>query len=55
MIMTLVALFDRKPNASEEDIRHGLRHNLCRCGAHIEIMMAARRATAAWNGKPQDV
>ncbi|MCW2254903.1 nicotinate dehydrogenase subunit A [Providencia alcalifaciens] len=32
MIMTLVALFKRNPNASEEEIKTELAFNLCRCG-----------------------
>lgn len=55
MIMTLVALFDRKPNASEAEIRQGLRHNLCRCGAHIEIITAALKATAMRDKDRQNV
>lgn len=43
-IMTLVALLDRRPDASEGEIREAFRHNLCRCGAHIEILAAAHRA-----------
>lgn len=49
MIMTLTALLDRNPQASEAEIREGLRHNLCRCGAHIEIIAAALRAVTLLN------
>jgi nicotinate dehydrogenase subunit A len=34
----------RTPSPSESEIREALRYNLCRCGAHIEIMRAAMRA-----------
>jgi len=44
MIMTTKALLMRDPNPSEQDIAESLRYNLCRCGAHIEIMRAAMRA-----------
>ncbi len=44
MIMTLVALFERDPNASEEQIKSELAYNLCRCGTHFEILKAAERA-----------
>lgn len=41
MIMTVQALLNRNPQASEGQIRNELRHNLCRCGTHVEIMAAA--------------
>lgn len=44
IIMTLTALLQRSPDADEAEIRHALRYNLCRCGAHVEIMNAALRA-----------
>lgn len=44
MIMTVEALLRRNPNPSNEMLRSELHHNLCRCGTHVEIMMAARRA-----------
>ena len=31
MIMTSTQIVDRNPNASREEIRHGLEGNLCRC------------------------
>ena len=44
MIMTVKALLDRIPNPSDEQIRNELRGNLCRCGTHVEILRAVRRA-----------
>ena len=44
MIMTTVALLARNPDPSDDEISHELRYNLCRCGAHIEILRAVRRA-----------
>jgi nicotinate dehydrogenase subunit A len=44
MIMTAAALLKRKPQASEDEIRAGLESNLCRCGTHIRIVRAIRRA-----------
>ena len=44
MIMTTKALLVRNPRPSETEIAEALRYNLCRCGAHIEIMRAAMRA-----------
>ncbi len=47
MIMTVQALLNRNPQATEEQIRDELRYNLCRCGTHVEIMQAAMRAAKA--------
>lgn len=44
MIMSVKALLLRNAHPSENDIRAALRFNLCRCGAHIEIVRAAMRA-----------
>jgi nicotinate dehydrogenase subunit A len=44
MIMSTKALLTRKPEPSEADVIEALRHNLCRCGAHVEILRAAMRA-----------
>jgi nicotinate dehydrogenase subunit A len=44
MIMTLVALFEREPEADEQAVKKELAYNLCRCGTHLEILRAAERA-----------
>jgi nicotinate dehydrogenase subunit A len=44
MIMATKALLMRSPSPSENEVIEALRYNLCRCGAHIEIMRAAMRA-----------
>jgi nicotinate dehydrogenase subunit A len=46
MIMTTVALLERNPSPSEAQIREALAYNLCRCGTHMEILAAVRRAVA---------
>jgi nicotinate dehydrogenase subunit A len=46
MIMTVTALLRRDPHPDETAMREALRYNLCRCGAHVEIMRAAMRAAA---------
>jgi nicotinate dehydrogenase subunit A len=40
MIMTTKALLAINPHPTEAEAREALRYNLCRCGAHIEIMRA---------------
>jgi nicotinate dehydrogenase subunit A len=44
MIMTTKALLAINPHPSETEISEALRYNLCRCGAHVEILRAAMRA-----------
>ncbi len=44
MIMTAKALLARNPHPSETEVAEALRYNLCRCGAHLEIIRAVLRA-----------
>jgi nicotinate dehydrogenase subunit A len=44
MIISTKALLMRTSHPSETEVLEALRYNLCRCGAHIEIMRAAMRA-----------
>jgi nicotinate dehydrogenase subunit A len=44
MIMTTKALLNINPRPSEREVLEALRYNLCRCGAHVEIVRAAMRA-----------
>ncbi|MES2688438.1 MAG: (2Fe-2S)-binding protein [Pseudomonadota bacterium] len=43
MVMT-AALLARNPDPTDEEIRRELSGNLCRCGTHLEILKAVRRA-----------
>ena len=44
MVMATVALLRRTPQPSDAQARAALQHHLCRCGTHIEILAAVRRA-----------
>ena len=44
MIMTAKALLARNPHPTEREAMEALRYNLCRCGAHAEIIRAVMRA-----------
>lgn len=44
MIISTKALLMRTPQPSETEVLEALRYNLCRCGAHIEIVRAVMRA-----------
>jgi nicotinate dehydrogenase subunit A len=44
MIMTATALLGRTKKPSDAEIKQALAGNLCRCGTHIRIMRAVKRA-----------
>jgi nicotinate dehydrogenase subunit A len=44
MVMAATALLQRKPAASDGEIREALAGNLCRCGTHARILRAVTRA-----------
>jgi aerobic-type carbon monoxide dehydrogenase small subunit (CoxS/CutS family) len=43
-IMTAAALLEKNPNASDAELRDGLAGLKCRCGTHVAIMRAIKRA-----------
>ena len=46
MILAACQLIERNPNPSDEEIRHGLEGNLCRCTGYQNIVNAVRSAAA---------
>jgi nicotinate dehydrogenase subunit A len=44
MIMATAALLANNPKPSDTDIREALDGNLCRCGTHLRIIRAVKRA-----------
>jgi nicotinate dehydrogenase subunit A len=44
MIMQAKVLLDQHPNPSDDDIKQALANNLCRCGTHLRIVRAIKRA-----------
>ena len=44
MIMTAKALLDSNPRPAAQEIKQALSNNLCRCGTHLRIVRAVRRA-----------
>jgi carbon-monoxide dehydrogenase small subunit len=50
MIMTGVALLKRNPNPSEEEIRHALEGNICRCTGYQNIVKAIQWAAEHMQG-----
>lgn len=47
MIMAAVKLVEQKPDISEEEIRHGLEGNICRCTGYQNIVAAIQSAAGA--------
>ncbi|WP_062207131.1 (2Fe-2S)-binding protein [Aureimonas sp. AU12] len=50
MMMRAQALLQRDPNVSDEAIRAYMEPNLCRCGTHMRILSAIRRAADRMRG-----
>jgi len=48
-IMTAAAMLEKNPHPSDAQIREGLAGIKCRCGTHVSIMRAVKRAAA--NGR----
>jgi carbon-monoxide dehydrogenase small subunit len=46
MVMTAVALAEANPDPSDDEIRHGLEGNLCRCTGYLNIIEAVRDGAA---------
>ena len=44
MIMRAEALLEKNPRPSEAELRAHMQPNLCRCGTHVRILAAIRRA-----------
>jgi carbon-monoxide dehydrogenase small subunit len=50
MIMASKHILDRNPQPTEDEIRHGLEGNLCRCTGYQHIVNAVKAAAAAKAG-----
>jgi carbon-monoxide dehydrogenase small subunit len=50
MLMNAVDLLRRSPNPTEEEIRHGLEGNLCRCTGYQNIVAAIAHAAVQMAG-----
>jgi carbon-monoxide dehydrogenase small subunit len=45
MILSTVALLNETPDPSDNEVRHGLEGNICRCTGYHNIVRAVRRAS----------
>ena len=51
MVMAAVALVAGQPDPSEEQVRHGLEGNLCRCTGYDNIVRAVRAGAQTMRGQ----
>lgn len=52
ILMTLMPFLEQNPNPSEDEIRHALSGNLCRCTGYQNIVKAVQLAAAARREAP---
>ena len=50
-IMSAVALLEKTPNPTDQEINQAMSGNLCRCGTYLRIRQAIHRATEIGQGK----
>ena len=46
MIMTAKVLLDKNPHPNDDQIKQALNGNLCRCGSHVRVIRAIKRAAS---------
>jgi len=51
MIMTAVHLLEKNPHPTEQEIRHGIEGNLCRCTGYVNIVEAIKWAAEQGKSK----
>jgi len=51
MIMNSKVLLDKNPNPTDEDIKKALDPILCRCGSHLRVIRAIKRAASSVRAK----
>ena len=49
-VLTTKALLDQNPHPSDAEIRTALESLVCRCGSHVRILAAVRRAAESMKG-----
>jgi carbon-monoxide dehydrogenase small subunit len=54
MIMAAADLLKRNPDPSEEEVRHGLEGNLCRCTGYHNIVQAVLEAAKSPSAETVD-
>ena len=52
IMMSAKALLDANPDPDDEEIAAALDRNLCRCGTHVRVLRAVKRAARALRAEP---
>ena len=52
MMITALQILERTPNPTEDQIRHGLEGNLCRCTGYQHIVNSVQAAARAMSQQP---
>ena len=52
MMITALQILERTPNPTEDQIRHGLEGNLCRCTGYQHIVNAVQAAARTMGQQP---
>lgn len=47
MIMSAKALLEENPHPTEDEIRHGIAGNICRCTGYVQIVESIKKASEA--------
>jgi carbon-monoxide dehydrogenase small subunit len=55
MIMAAADLLERNPSPTDEEVRHGLEGNLCRCTGYHNIVEAVKVAAGKGSGAREEV
>ena len=55
MILSTTALLERNPSPTEEEIKHGLAGNICRCTGYVKIIDAVKHAAEVKTKEGSDV
>ena len=50
LVLTVKALLDERPNASESEIREAISGNICRCTGYVKVLDAVRAAAREHKG-----
>lgn len=51
MIMSSKALLDSNPNATEDEVKHALAGNICRCTGYVQILESVEAAKKQMGGQ----
>ena len=54
-VLAAADLLNRNPSPSEEEVRHGLEGNLCRCTGYHNIVKAIAAAADVMHGKRSEL